>query len=80
MVGEIVGVLLIIVGVLCTFVGCIVEIRNPAGGMVFWLGLAMIAFGWTLNYTTATKTCPWCRKRIRYHAGRCKHCGAASSK
>jgi uncharacterized membrane protein len=41
---EIVGILLIIFGVLCTFAGK-VGVRNSDGGIVFWFGPALIAFG-----------------------------------
>jgi hypothetical protein len=75
---EIVGILLIIFGVLCTFAGK-VGVRNSDGGIVFWFGPALIAFGWILNYTSATKRCPWCSKQIRYDARKCKHCGGRLS-
>jgi len=75
--GEIVGFLLILGGVLCTFAGCVVWTMNPERGIIFWLGLALIAFGWILNNTAATKTCPWCSERVKYRALKCKHCGAA---
>jgi len=80
MIGEIVGLFLMLAGVLCTAGGCMVWAINRDGGIVFWFGLAMVAFGWILNHTTATKTCPWCSQRISYRALRCKHCEAALSK
>ena len=79
MIGEIVGFLLMLGGVLCTLGGCVVWAVNPNGGIVFWFGLAMITFGWILNHTTATKICPWCSQRINYRSPKCKHCGAALS-
>jgi predicted RNA-binding Zn-ribbon protein involved in translation (DUF1610 family) len=73
--GDIVGFLLIILGVLFSLGGCVVSSINSGGGLMLWIGIAMIAVGWVISNAASKKTCPQCSESVKYKALKCKHCG-----
>lgn len=73
--GDIVGLLLVIVGILCTLGGCVVASINPGGYIMLWFGLAMILTGTLLLNVAGKKTCSQCSERVKVKALKCKHCG-----
>ncbi|MFI6326613.1 hypothetical protein ACIBG8_54455 [Nonomuraea sp. NPDC050556] len=43
-------------------------------GYTFWLWLALVIFGVTVNPEFKTR-CPYCEKRVKMGAKACHHCG-----
>lgn len=73
---DIAGLLIACLGVIMTMVGCLgATVAGPAGGVIFWIGLALIAIGWAVSSTATHKVCPTCRETVKHKALKCKHCG-----
>ena len=76
-IGDIVGLLLIVVGILSVIGGCSISTISPGGGVIFWIGVLFILAGWLISRGASSKTCPHCQERINHKATKCKHCQSA---
>jgi len=69
------GVLIALAGAITTLGGCLLGATLPRGGIIFYLGMAMVVLGWMISNAATKKTCPQCAELVKYKAMKCKHCG-----
>ena len=53
---EIIGGVLVALGIICVLGGSMVPTVNPSAGTVLWTGMVMILVGWLICYLARRKT------------------------
>jgi zinc transporter ZupT len=68
--GDIVGILIVVVGVLSVLAGLALSSR-----FYFLLAVALFVVAGLILRAASHKSCPQCAESVKHEALKCKHCG-----